>query len=148
MVVHPIGGYLQRGYSCVHAAAPSSRYKRRANPFHRTHDAIVAWDNATRSTSLPRTSVNKGIEKGRGSDAPTASRGPPWVVSSGFTPVGFVCGRGRWANMAADGALLRDDDVEPEAAPSLPVGRLARIVREAILPSFEALIPCMFRGGS
>jgi hypothetical protein len=32
-------------------------------------------------------------------------------------------------------------DLEPEAAPSMPVGGLARIVREAILPSVEALIP-------
>jgi|SRR5215210_47755 len=37
-------------------------------------------------------------------------------------------------------------DVEPEAAPSLPVGRLARIVREAILPSVEALIPLHVQG--
>src|SRR5215212_5883992 len=44
-VVHPIGGYLQRGYSYVHTAAPSSRYERRAKPFHRPHDAIVAWDS-------------------------------------------------------------------------------------------------------
>ena len=32
-------------------------------------------------------------------------------------------------------------DLEPEAYPSLPVGGLARVVREAILPSVEALIP-------
>jgi hypothetical protein len=32
-------------------------------------------------------------------------------------------------------------DVEPETAPSMPVGGLARIVREAILPSVEALVP-------
>jgi hypothetical protein len=32
-------------------------------------------------------------------------------------------------------------DLEPEAYPSLPVGGLARIVREAILPSVEALVP-------
>jgi hypothetical protein len=32
-------------------------------------------------------------------------------------------------------------DLVPDAYPSLPVGGLARIVREAILPSVEALIP-------
>ena len=32
-------------------------------------------------------------------------------------------------------------DLQPEAAPSMPVGGLARIVREAILPSVEALVP-------
>ncbi len=32
-------------------------------------------------------------------------------------------------------------DLEPKAAPSLPVDGLARIVRGAILPSVEALIP-------
>jgi hypothetical protein len=32
-------------------------------------------------------------------------------------------------------------DLEPEAYPSLPVGGLARVVREAILPSVEALVP-------
>lgn len=32
-------------------------------------------------------------------------------------------------------------DLEPEAYPSLPVGGLARVVREAILPSVAALIP-------
>jgi hypothetical protein len=32
-------------------------------------------------------------------------------------------------------------DLEPEAAPSMPVGGLARIVRQAILPSVEALVP-------
>ena len=37
-------------------------------------------------------------------------------------------------------------DIEPEAAPSLPVGRLAKIVREAILPSVEALIPLHVQG--
>ncbi len=37
-------------------------------------------------------------------------------------------------------------DIEPEAAPSLPVGRLARIVREAILPSVAALIPLHVQG--
>jgi muconolactone delta-isomerase len=31
-------------------------------------------------------------------------------------------------------------DLEPEAASSMPVGWLARIVREAILPSVEALM--------
>jgi hypothetical protein len=31
-------------------------------------------------------------------------------------------------------------DLEPEAYPSLPVDRLARIVREAIFPSVEALV--------
>jgi hypothetical protein len=37
-------------------------------------------------------------------------------------------------------------DIEPEAAPSMPVGSLARIVREAILPSVEALIPLQVQG--
>jgi hypothetical protein len=37
-------------------------------------------------------------------------------------------------------------DIEPEAAPSMPVGTLARIVREAILPSVEALIPLQVQG--
>ena len=37
-------------------------------------------------------------------------------------------------------------DIEPEAAPSLPVSRLAKIVREAILPSVEALIPLHVQG--
>jgi hypothetical protein len=37
-------------------------------------------------------------------------------------------------------------DLEPEAASSLPVGRLARIVREAILPSVEALLPLEVEG--
>jgi hypothetical protein len=32
-------------------------------------------------------------------------------------------------------------DLEPDAYPSLPTDGLARIVREAILPSVEALIP-------
>jgi len=32
-------------------------------------------------------------------------------------------------------------DLEPEAYPQLPTDGLARIVREAILPSVEALIP-------
>jgi hypothetical protein len=32
-------------------------------------------------------------------------------------------------------------DLEPDAYPQLPTDRLARIVREAILPSVEALIP-------
>jgi hypothetical protein len=31
-------------------------------------------------------------------------------------------------------------DIEPDAYPSLPAGGLARIIREAILPSVEALI--------
>ena len=30
--------------------------------------------------------------------------------------------------------------LEPEAAPSMPVGELARSVRQAILPSVEALV--------
>jgi hypothetical protein len=38
-------------------------------------------------------------------------------------------------------------DLEPEAAPSMPVGELARIVREALLPSVEALIPWELKGG-
>jgi Muconolactone delta-isomerase len=37
-------------------------------------------------------------------------------------------------------------DIEHGAAPSLPVGRLARIVREAILPSVEALVPLQAQG--
>jgi hypothetical protein len=37
-------------------------------------------------------------------------------------------------------------DLQPEATPSLPVGRLARIVREAILPSVEALVPLGIEG--
>jgi|GEM_PF-2959274 len=37
-------------------------------------------------------------------------------------------------------------DLEPEAYPSLPVGGLARIVREAILPSVEALLPLGVEG--
>ena len=37
-------------------------------------------------------------------------------------------------------------DIEPEAHPRLPVDRLARIVREAILPSVEALIPLSAQG--
>jgi hypothetical protein len=37
-------------------------------------------------------------------------------------------------------------DLEPEAAPSVPVGGLARIVREAILPSVEALVPLGVEG--
>ena len=32
-------------------------------------------------------------------------------------------------------------DLEPDAFPQLPTDRLARIVREAILPSVEALVP-------
>jgi hypothetical protein len=32
-------------------------------------------------------------------------------------------------------------DLDPEAYPRLPTDRLARIVREAILPSVEALVP-------
>ena len=32
-------------------------------------------------------------------------------------------------------------DLEPDAYPQLPTDRLARIVREAILPSVEALVP-------
>ena len=37
-------------------------------------------------------------------------------------------------------------DLEPEAASSLPVGGLARIVREAILSSVEALLPLGVEG--
>jgi hypothetical protein len=37
-------------------------------------------------------------------------------------------------------------DLVPDAYPSLPVGGLARIVREAILPSVEALIPLGVEG--
>ena len=37
-------------------------------------------------------------------------------------------------------------DLEPDAYPSLPVGGLARIVREAILPSVEALLPLRVEG--
>ena len=37
-------------------------------------------------------------------------------------------------------------NLQPEAAPSVPVGGLARIVREAILPSLEALIPLGVEG--
>ena len=37
-------------------------------------------------------------------------------------------------------------DLEPDAYPSLPVGGLARIVRETILPSVEALIPLGVEG--
>lgn len=37
-------------------------------------------------------------------------------------------------------------DLEPEAYPSLPVGGLARVVREAILPSVEALLPLGVEG--
>jgi|SRR5215212_4886559 len=37
-------------------------------------------------------------------------------------------------------------DIEPEAAPSLPVDRLANILREAILPSVESLIPLQVQG--
>jgi len=37
-------------------------------------------------------------------------------------------------------------DLEPGAYPSLPVGGLARIVREAILPSVEALVPLRAAG--
>jgi len=37
-------------------------------------------------------------------------------------------------------------DIEPDAYPSLPVDRLARIVREAVLPSVEALIPLRAQG--
>jgi hypothetical protein len=37
-------------------------------------------------------------------------------------------------------------DLEAEATPSLPVGGLARIVREAILPSVEALVPLGIEG--
>jgi len=37
-------------------------------------------------------------------------------------------------------------DLEAEATPSLPVGGLARIVREAILPSVEALVPLGVEG--
>ncbi len=37
-------------------------------------------------------------------------------------------------------------DLKPEVAPSMPVGGLARIVREAILPSLEALVPLGLEG--
>src|SRR5215212_6812303 len=37
-------------------------------------------------------------------------------------------------------------DLEPDAHPQLPVGGLARIVREAIFPSVEALIPLQVEG--
>ena len=37
-------------------------------------------------------------------------------------------------------------DIEPDAYPSLPAGGLARIVRDAILPSVEALIPLKVEG--
>lgn len=37
-------------------------------------------------------------------------------------------------------------NLEPDAYPSLPVDRLAHIVREAILPSVEALIPLRAQG--
>ncbi len=37
-------------------------------------------------------------------------------------------------------------DLEPDAYPDLPVGGLARIVRQAILPSVEALIPLQVQG--
>jgi len=37
-------------------------------------------------------------------------------------------------------------DIEPDAYPRLPVDRLANIVREAILPSVEALIPLKAQG--
>ena len=37
-------------------------------------------------------------------------------------------------------------DLQPEAAPSLPVDGLARIVRGAVLPSVEALIPLGVEG--
>ena len=37
-------------------------------------------------------------------------------------------------------------DIEPDAYPRLPVDRLASIVREAILPSVEALIPLHVQG--
>src|SRR5215210_210082 len=37
-------------------------------------------------------------------------------------------------------------DLESDAYPSLPLGGLARLVREAILPSVEALIPLEVEG--
>jgi muconolactone delta-isomerase len=37
-------------------------------------------------------------------------------------------------------------DLEPDAYPQLPVGGLARLVREAILPSVEALLPLKAEG--
>ena len=37
-------------------------------------------------------------------------------------------------------------DIEKPADPQLPVDRLANIVREAILPSVEALIPLRAQG--
>jgi hypothetical protein len=47
-VVHPIGGYLQRGYSYVHGALllpPATKGGLTLSTAD--HDAIVAWDNAT-----------------------------------------------------------------------------------------------------
>ncbi len=37
-------------------------------------------------------------------------------------------------------------ELEPDAYPQLPVGRLAMIVREAILPTVEALLPLRAQG--
>jgi hypothetical protein len=54
-------------------------------------------------------------------------------------------GRRRFVIMRCDGTLLRDDGHKP-ADPQLPVDRLANIVREAILPSVEALIPLRAQG--
>jgi muconolactone delta-isomerase len=38
-------------------------------------------------------------------------------------------------------------DLQPDAESRLPVNRLAMIVREAILPTVEALIPLQVQGG-
>jgi muconolactone delta-isomerase len=38
-------------------------------------------------------------------------------------------------------------DLEPDVEPQLPVNRLASVVREAILPTVEALIPLSVGGG-
>jgi hypothetical protein len=49
--------------------------------------------------------------------------------------------RGRAGNINRVALYFVTMDVEAEAAPSMPVGGLARIVRAAILPSVEALVP-------
>ena len=58
-----------------------------------------------------------------------------------------MCFRGRVGNMVGEeeekkmALYFVTMDLDPEAAPSLPTDGLARIVRGAILPSVEELIP-------
>jgi hypothetical protein len=58
--------------------------------------------------------------------------------------VALACFRGRVGNMVCEEEktlYFVTMDLQPDAYPSLPVDGLARIMRGAILPSVQALIP-------